>query len=363
VAHESQESLQHRRNAVGASLSDDIEALLVTGWENVRYLSGFTGSNGALLVTRSGEATLATDGRYVLQAADEAPDAQLLEAKQVGAALVERAATDGVRCLGIESAHVTLAQARGLRAAGGAALAVVETDGLVEQFRQVKDDEELNALRHACEITDLAFTTVVVNRIRPGVTEREVADLLYAAMRAEGAEAAAFDPVVAFGPNSAIPHHQPTDRELAAGDLVKTDFGARYAGYHADLTRTVVVGPAADWQRELHASVAETQQAGKAAAVPGASPVDLDAAARSAIEATGNRVMHALGHGVGLQIHEDPFLAVTSSAGPLVPGMAVTIEPGIYLAGKGGVRIEDTIVITGTGSESLTASSRELIEI
>jgi Xaa-Pro aminopeptidase len=348
---------------VGASLPDDVDGLLVTGWQNVRYLTGFTGSNGALLVTRPGESVLATDGRYVLQAAAEAADLEVVETGQVGPALIEQAALRRIRRIGIEAAHLTLAQAQALRAAAGDAVLLTETNGVVEELRRVKDAGELAALRRACEITDAAFESVVLDRLRPGVTERDTADMLYAAMRAAGAEAAAFDPIVAFGSNSAIPHHQPTRRELVTGDLVKTDFGARYEGYHADMTRTVVAGRAAGWQRELHALVADTQRKATLAARPGAVPRDLDGTARSAIEATGNRVMHGLGHGVGLQIHEDPFLMPRSTAGPLVTGSVITIEPGIYIAGRGGVRIEDTVVITDAEPQSLTASTRELLEI
>jgi Xaa-Pro aminopeptidase len=172
-----------------------------------------------------------------------------------------------------------------------------------------------------------------------------------------------FDSIVGFGPNSAIPHHQPTDRPLAPGDLVKVDFGALAGGYHADMTRTVVLAPAADWQRDLHAQVLGIQTDCRRACAPGASPRDLNQQAADAIAATGHDVAHGLGHGVGLEIHEDPFLTPGSAAGELVPNVALTIEPGIYLPGRGGVRIEDTLAIGAAGATSLTASPRELLEI
>jgi Xaa-Pro aminopeptidase len=356
------QSRSARRTALGASLSGDLAGLLVTGWENVRYLAGFTGSSGALFVDPNGDARLATDARYLLQAAIEAPDLEVVESKRPGPALLASRAERGPAVIGIEASHVTLTELHGLQAAAGETLRLVETDGQVAALRAVKDPDEIAALRRACQITDAAFTDVVL-RLAPGVTERQVADRLYAAMRAHGAEAAAFDTIVAFGPNSAIPHHQPTDRELAPGDLIKTDFGARYDGYHADLTRTVVLGPAADWQRELHGQVAEIQRAAVASAVPGAMPGELDAAATAAIQATGHRACHGLGHGVGLQIHEDPYLTATSTAGPLVPGMVITVEPGIYLEGRGGVRVEDTGLITGSGFDPLTRVGRSLVEI
>ncbi len=334
----------------------------MTGWENVRYLSGFTGSNGALFIGRDGNARLATDGRYLVQAAAESPDLDVIESRRPAPGLVASCRDAGQSAIGIEAAHVTLAQVRGLHTAADDGVTLVETDGVVEALRAVKDAEEIAALRRACEITDAAFSDVVL-KLSPGVTERQVADRLYSAMRAAGAEAAAFDPIVGFGPHSAIPHHQPTDRELGRGDLVKTDFGARYDGYHADLTRTVVLGPAAHWQRELHAQVAGIQQDCRAAATPGALPSQLDTQASDAITAAGYRPAHGLGHGVGLQIHEDPFLTPSSTAGELAPGMVITIEPGIYLEGRGGVRIEDTGVVTAAGFDPLTTVTRDLLEL
>jgi Xaa-Pro aminopeptidase len=181
-------------------------------------------------------------------------------------------------------------------------------------------------------------------------------------MHERGAEPA-FDAIVAFGPHSAIPHHQPTDRPLAPGDLVKLDFGAQVHGYHADMTRTVVVGSPAAWQRELHDAVREMQQRARARVVPGAVPVELDDVVRDEIRAAGYDVAHGLGHGVGLQIHEAPFLVAGSAAAPLELGVPVTVEPGVYLPGRGGVRIEDTVLVRPEGAEPLTTSPRELLEV
>lgn len=362
VARQPLVSHPSRRARLADQLVEPVEALLVSGRENIRYLSGFTGSAGVLLVLGSGEAILATDGRYLIQAAEQAPDVECIESRTPLSAALAHSRALGLATVGIEAAHLTLAVGQRLRAEAAGDLGLVETSGLVESLRAVKDEGELAALRRACEITDLAFTSVVL-ALRPGVTEREVADRLFLAMRAAGAEAAAFDSIVAFGSNAAIPHHEPTDRPLERGDLVKTDFGARFAGYHADMTRTVVAGPAAQWQRDVHSEVGRIQEAGVAAALAGASPVDLDRAASSAIESAGYRTFHGLGHGVGLQIHEDPFLTASSTAGPIEPGMVVTVEPGIYLEGRGGVRIEDTLAVTTSGPEVLTRSSRELIEI
>jgi Xaa-Pro aminopeptidase len=261
----------------------------------------------------------------------------------------------------MEERHVTLALAAALRSAAEDKITLVALQPVVEPLRAVKDAAELDLLRRACEITDHAFAATAA-RLTAGVSERDVAWWLEQAIRDGGGDGQAFDAIVAFGANSAIPHHQPTHQPLAVGDLIKIDFGARYAGYHADMTRTMVLGPAASWQRELYDEVAEIQAAARATCVVGAVPSQLDAQAREAIIASGHSVAHGLGHGVGLEIHEDPFLTPGAAAGPLVESMTVTIEPGIYVANRGGVRIEDTMVMTADGAVPMTATSRELVE-
>jgi Xaa-Pro aminopeptidase len=343
-------------------LPSTVDALLVSRPPNLRYLTGFTGSNGALLLERSGSALLATDGRYVTQAAEQAPGLPCLTTRAVAAALVEHAAEHGLSRLGIEAGHVTLALHDALRVSAGGRLELIPAEAVVEQLRAVKDDAEIARLTRACAITDAGFAEVR-DRLRPGVSEREVSWWLQQAMRDHGAEAVAFDSIVGFGPASAVPHHEADDRVLQAGDLVVLDFGARYDGYHADMTRTVVLGPVAGWQRDLHEAVLGIQQQRVAEAVVGAVPRSLDAAARREIEAANHDVAHGLGHGVGLEIHEDPFLTPGSAAGPLRAGSVITVEPGIYLPGRGGVRIEDTVVVTEAGTEPLTTSPRELVEV
>src|SRR5581483_9157035 len=213
-------------------------------------------------------------------------------------------------------------------AAEDAGVELVDAGTPVEDLRVVKDDAELAALARACAVTDEVFTAGL-SGLRAGITERDLAWRMRAEMWGRGAEPG-FDSIVACGDNSARPHHQPTDRPLAAGDVVKLDFGAQVDGYHADMTRTVVLGPAADWQRELHHLVTDVQAAARSSALPGAVPVELDTAVRDRIESAGYDVAHGLGHGVGLEIHEAPFLVPGSTAGPLDIGATVTIEPGVY---------------------------------
>jgi Xaa-Pro dipeptidase len=351
--------LQRRERAV-AGFPDTIDALLVSRIVNIRYLTGFTGSNAALLLSRDRAAVFATDGRYLTQAAAEVPDLECVDARASAVALVGRAVSDGVDRLGIEAAEVTLGQYDDFRAVDDR-IELVGVGELIEQLRAVKDADEVDRLARACAITDAAFAELT-GRLRVGVTERDIAWSLHSSMREHGADGLAFDTIVAFGPHSAIPHHRPTDRVLAAGDLVKVDFGARYDGYHADMTRTVVMSPAADWQRDLHALVRDIQQRCSDAAVVGATPRDLNGLATAGIELSGHSAAHGLGHGVGLEVHELPFLSATSSDRPLVEQVAVTIEPGIYLPERGGVRIEDTVVVTDGPPRPLTRSARELIE-
>ena len=351
-----------RRAAAVDSLADQVDGVLVTRPENVRYLSGFTGSNGAVLILKSGPPVLCTDGRYVLQAAAEAPDLEVLEASRVAAGLVEHAARHGAVRLGFEAHHVTVDGLGLLDIASAGRVELVPVGRPVERLRAVKDAGEVDALRRACDATDIAFDAMLSNLIL-GMTERDAEWALLGALKAAGADGPSFPSIVAFGPDAAIPHHHPSDRPLARGDFVKLDFGALVDGYHADMTRTVVVGPAADWQRELYDEVRAIQAELAAAVAPGVVPAQLDADMRERIAAAGHEVSHGLGHGVGLEIHEDPFLTERSPAPPLEAGMVVTVEPGIYLEGRGGVRIEDSILVTEAGNESLTTSPRELIEI
>jgi Xaa-Pro aminopeptidase len=325
-----------------------LDAVLVSDLVNVRYLSGFTGSNAALLVFADRDTpVLATDGRYRTQAARQAPDVEVVIERAVGSHLAARAAADGARVVGFESHVVTVDAFTALTAAAGDGVEFRRAAGAVEALREVKDAGEIDRLRAACDAADRALHTLVERGgLRPGRTEKEVRNELEALMLEHGADGPSFETIVAAGANSAVPHHRPTDAVLAAGDFVKIDFGALVAGYHSDMTRTFVLGPVASWQREIYDLVATSQRAGRDALAAGVGLKDVDAASRQVIADAGyaENFGHGLGHGVGLQIHEAPGIN-GAAAGTLLAGSAVTVEPGVYLPGRGGVRIEDTLVV------------------
>jgi Xaa-Pro aminopeptidase len=304
---------------------------------------------------------LATDTRYAVAAGEAAPDVELLIERAVAAELVKRATGLGVRRLAFESHQVTVDLHTALRRECPST-ELVSVARAVETLRLVKDETELAALRQAAAIADAALADVVDGLVL-GRSERHVARELERRMLEGGAEAAAFETIVAAGPNSAIPHHRPTDRRILPGDLLKIDFGARFEGYHSDMTRTFVVGAnPADWQVEIYDLVFAAQRAGREALAPDVEITVVDAAARSVIAAAGHseHFGHGLGHGVGLQIHEAPLIAATG-VGTLRAGCPVTVEPGVYLPGRGGVRIEDTLVVGADGPELLTLSTKELL--
>lgn len=352
-----------RRERLRARLADaGLDALLVTSLVGVRHLTGFTGSNGAVLVTED-DVWFATDGRYTEQAARETGLADVTVTRGVGAALVRRAADAQLGVVGVEAAAVTLAQFDALAEAAGDSVRLVARRDDVESVRAVKDPVEQAALRHAAALADEALRLVAPG-IVPGDTERAVADRLEEAMRRLGAEAPAFPTIVAAGPNGAEPHHRPSSYGIRSGDLVTIDWGARVDGYHSDATRTIAVGGAGDlqpWQREVVDAVSRAQQAGVAAVRAGVVTGDVDAAARATLAAAGHgaHFVHGTGHGVGLEIHEAPML-LEGSDGALQAGMVVTVEPGVYLPGRGGVRIEDMLLVTGDGAEVLTLAPRGL---
>ena len=358
-----------RRAALrGLLRAADVEALLVTDLVNVRYLTGFTGSNAALLIHTDGDdaSRFCTDGRYDTQSAAEVPDLERV-IDRGGAVVLARSAADLV--VDAAGLRVRRGHRRPARGAGRRRRRVrcccTARPGWWAGCGWSRTTTETAALRAACAVADSALADLIsAGGLRPGRSEREVSYDLETRMRGRGAEGPSFPTIVAAGPHSAIPHHRPTDASMRRGDLVKMDFGALVDGYHSDMTRTVVLGRAAGWQRDLHGLVAAAQETGRRRLTPGTQVVDVDAAAREVVASAGygDEFVHGLGHGVGLQIHEAPLLGPTGS-GALQAGMVVTVEPGVYLAGRGGVRIEDTLVVRDGTPEALTRSPRELLEI
>jgi Xaa-Pro aminopeptidase len=347
------------------------DAALITSPPNVRYLSGLVSSNAAVLLPADGPGVLATDFRYAEAAGRDCPDLELLVARHLEPALAVLAVARGWPTLAFEAQEMTVERHSALASLDDGPALLLELGRAIEDLRMIKDSAEIELLTRACAITCEAFAQVL-GEIVPGRTERAFATLLERAMVDLGAEGLAFDTIVASGPNGAIPHHSPGERAFEIGDLITIDCGARYGGYHADMTRTVALGEPAEWQREIYGLVAAAQLAGIAAAVPGADVDEVDGSARDLIDAAGygEHFGHGLGHGVGLEVHEAPMMG-PGRTGRLENRVPVTVEPGVYLPGKGGVRIEDTLVVrrgaadTGadaTGpAELLTTTSKELL--
>jgi Xaa-Pro aminopeptidase len=341
-----------------------IDALLVTHLPNVRYLTGFTGSAAMVLVTPD-TMVFTSDGRYRTQAAEQLQQTGVDAQIEIGATTaaqrdaIGRALASRVR-LGLEAHAITWAQQRDLAdALTGHEL--VATNGVVEKLRRVKEPGEVARIRAACAIADDALS-FLLPRLREGPTEREFALELEVEMRNRGASGNSFDPIVASGPNAAKPHARPSTRRIEPRELVVIDFGCIVDGYCSDMTRTVSVGDPGPEARRVWDVVRESQWAGREAVRAGAECAAVDAACRSVIDAAGwgDAFVHGPGHGVGLEIHEAPRVAA-SARDTLEPGSVVTVEPGVYLPGVGGVRIEDTVVVTPDGADPLTEFPKDLI--
>jgi Xaa-Pro aminopeptidase len=338
------------------------DALVVTHLTNVRYLTGFTGSAGLALVAPDGLVVL-TDGRYEVQVADQLAAAGVAARVEVvgteaSTGAVVASALEGCGVVGLEADHVSWARQREVASSWLPDAELVPTSGLVEDLRLVKDPGELDRLARAAAIADAALA-----RVRPslaeGPTERQVALALEVAMRELGADGPSFETIVASGPNGARPHARPSERRIAHGDLVVIDFGALLDGYHSDMTRTIAVGRPGPTEARMLEVVTAAQAAGVAAVRAGAPASDVDRACRRVIEEAGwgEAFVHATGHGVGLDIHEAPRVGATSHV-PLAEGQVVTVEPGVYLPDHGGVRVEDTLVVTATGARAITLTTK-----
>lgn len=353
--------MQHRLEKLRRVLKEaGVDAIISGDAVHRRYISGFTGSAGWILVSQN-EAKLLTDFRYVEQAAQQAPQFAVIDhQRKEKEALFRELTAMGVKRLAFEKQLVSYAVYEEWREAFPG-VELVPVSGIFERLRAVKDEAELANVREAARIADAAFEHIL-SFIRPGVRERDVALELEMFMRRQGASAAAFDIIVASGARGALPHGVASDKVIEQGDMVTLDFGAVYQGYCSDITRTVAVGEPDAKLKEIYAIVLNAQQQTVAAIKPGITGKEADAVARNIIAEAGygDAFGHSTGHGFGLQVHEEPRL---SAAGlePLEPGMLVTVEPGIYLPGLGGVRIEDDVLVTDNGGEILTKSTKELL--
>ncbi|AJI79042.1 M24 family metallopeptidase [Corynebacterium singulare] len=351
----------NRRRKLASTLSGQrIDAVVITHLTHVRYLTGFSGSNGGLLLRKDLSALMATDGRYTTQIAEEVPDIEAVLGRDVGPHLLSQ--LSGELRVGYEADYVSVSQLKRLEKAAPEGVTLVPVSGVIEDIRLVKDRVELEKLEELAALANQALTELVENgEVAAGRTERQVAADLEYRMRMLGSERVSFDTIVASGENSAKPHHGADDRELRNGDLVTIDFGAHLRGFNSDCTRTFAIGEATEFAKEIYDIVLRAQEAGVKASVPGTALVDVDAACRDIITEAGygEYFVHSTGHGIGLDVHEGPSAAKTGK-GELAEGMTLTIEPGIYVPGKGGVRIEDSLIITSGAPKIITAYPKDL---
>ena len=338
-----------------------VDVLLVTELRNLRYLTGYSGSNGLALIGPA-QRTFVTDFRYVEQAAEEVDGSfeRVRAPQDLVESIPQLLGNGGAIRVGFDDAHVSVKEHRRLGDLLGDRVKLISAGGLVERLRRIKDAGEVAQIAAAAKIADEAWESVVAAGLE-GRSERSVAIALELAMRERGADAASFDSIVAAAGHGALPHAQPGESVIARGDLVVIDWGALYGGYHSDCTRTVAVGEPGEAEREAYALVLEAQLAGLAAVRAGADGRAVDAIARDMITAAGHgdHYGHGLGHGVGLDIHEAPRLS-QRSVDTLASGEVVTVEPGVYLPGEFGIRIEDLVVVTDDGCDVLSGLPKEL---
>lgn len=341
-----------------------LDGLLVGHLPNIRYLTGFSGSSALLIALRGGDVHLLTDFRYEEQAREECPSGVSIRITRDGLfqALGELLEGGVPRRLGFEAAYLSVRDRRELGERCGRAT-WEDAPAAIEEMRVRKDREELELIRSAVSIAEQALEETL-GLVREGASERELAAELHYRLRIAGSGPLPFDPIVAGGPRSALPHAEPGARAVVEGDLLLFDFGATAGGYCCDVTRTVTLGVAREWQREIHRAVLEARAAALSVIAPGRPGRAVDRAARRALDdrGWGERFGHSTGHGIGLEVHEAPRLA-RRSKDVLVTGNVVTVEPGVYLPGRGGVRIEDDVWVDDEGPRVLTRFSRDLLEL
>jgi Xaa-Pro aminopeptidase len=337
-----------------------LKAILFTDLRNIRYLCGFSGTEGALLIARD-HAWFLCDSRYTVQAAEEVQHAEIRECAPIRIDTVAAIAREfGLDRIGFEAAHTTVNAFRRMteKLTG---IELVELGPVLDEIRVCKDSAEIDLLTSVATLASSALTSVLAE-IKPGVREIDIASALEFEMRRRGADGKAFDFIVASGERGAMPHGRASDKLIQSGELVTIDFGALKDGYHSDETVTIACGNPENRAREIHAIVREAQGLAIRAVRPGISCKELDEVARSYIRdrGYGDYFGHGLGHGIGLEIHEMPTLSPSSTA-VLAEGMVITVEPGIYIPGFGGVRIEDTVVVTSDGCHVITSADKQLL--
>lgn len=352
---------QRRLERLRKSMSElQIEALLVASGVNRTYLTGFVGTAGHVIVTQQ-RAMLLTDFRYVTQAKEQAPDYEVIEhAAKPAATMLELLRAANVTKLGFEQQHVSFGAYQSY-AEALPGVTLVPTDGVVEKLRMIKDEGELRIMQEAADLADRTFSHILT-KLKPGVRELDIALEIEMFIRQNGGTSTSFDTIVASGERSALPHGRASERVLQKDEFVKLDFGAYYKGYCSDITRTVVLGKPTDKHREIYGIVLEAQLACLDGLKPGMTGRQGDALARDVIakHGYGDNFGHGTGHSLGMEIHEAPRLSKLDET-VLAPGMTMTVEPGIYLPGFGGVRIEDDIVFTDGGIRILTQSTKQFI--
>jgi Xaa-Pro aminopeptidase len=363
-AGSSRSQAQSRIGRLRLTFSDlKSDALLVTHLPNIQYLCSFTGSAGLLLI-ESERATLFTDSRYTYQAREEVVGARVQIASGGLLAAGGKALKRHRRlALAYAPAQLTVAQLDALQAAIGKRIRWVKAPNAVEKLRAIKDETELQAIRDAAVLISNVFQDVV-SKIRPGISELDLSAEIEFAMKRAGASGPSFETIVAGGPRSAWAHARPSSKPLAKNELVVLDQGAILRAYCSDMTRTVFLGRPSEKVRDMYGAVLEAQAAAKSAIRPGATAGHVDAAARKVLKARSLALYftHSTGHGLGLEVHETPRLGRGDKT-VLQQGMVLTVEPGVYIEGLGGVRIEDDVVVTSSGAKDLTTAPRELLEL
>jgi len=354
--------LKNRRSRLNQFFEDNsLDAMLLTNLSNVRYLCGFTGSDGALLLTRE-DGWFLSDSRYTTQAAQEVSAVEVVESAAKYESICSLISVNKLTRIGFESAHTVVSDFRQLteRLTG---CELVGIGASLDSIRSCKEQSEIDLLSEVAALASASLQSALLS-LRPGISEADFALSLEIEMRRRGADAKAFDFIVASGERGSMPHGRATGKKMCPGEMVTIDFGAVKDGYHSDETVTVSLGRPCDRSREIHAIVKEAHDRAIAAVRPGIKCRELDEIARGYIRQQGydDYFGHGLGHGVGLDIHEKPVVSPRSDA-VVVEGMVFTIEPGIYIPGFGGVRIEDTVVVTADGCRVLTQSPKDLIEL